>query len=118
MDLELKQARADLETRISRHVDQRFDTISHRVDERLETSPALLMSGWNLFPTTLRNASKIQKRNFSPRSIIGRKATNPVPMELLRSCISSRSVFGFVEERLNKLERGRNGQTNPGAQKS
>jgi len=26
--------------------------------------------------------------------------------------------LGFVEERLNKLERARNGQTNPGEQKS
>jgi DNA anti-recombination protein RmuC len=37
MDAELKQALSDMETRISRHVDERLESVSRHVDERLES---------------------------------------------------------------------------------
>jgi hypothetical protein len=85
MDAELKQALADLETRIYQHV-----------DERLETTETKLLTAFH---------------NWAQTYEVRARGTVAAVHEF-------EDRLGFVEERLNKLERSRNGQTNPGGPKS
>jgi DNA anti-recombination protein RmuC len=124
MDAELKQAFTDLQTQIghvderldsfsrhvderfehvderfeaiSRHVDERFESISRHFEERLENTETKLLTSFHNWAQTYESRARgtiTIVHQFEER-------------------------LGFVEERLNKLERGRNGQTNPGGQKS
>jgi membrane-bound lytic murein transglycosylase MltF len=118
MDAELKQALADMETRISRHVDERFDTFSHHVDERLESFSRhvddRLESFSHHFEERLENTeTKLLTafHNWAQTYEVRARGTVTVVREF-------EERLGFVEERLNKLERARNGQTNPGGPKS
>jgi exonuclease VII large subunit len=133
MDAELKQALADLESRISRHVDERLesfsgvvlrhvderlDTFARHVDERLETMSRhvdeRLESFSHHFEERLENTeTKLLTAFHNWAQTYESRARGTITI-----VHQFEERLGFVEERLNKLERGRNGQTNPGGQKS
>jgi hypothetical protein len=81
VDAELKQALADLETRLS---------------DRIENTETKLLTAFH---------------NWAQTYEVRARGTVTVVREF-------EERLGFVEERLNKLERARNGQTNQGGQKS
>jgi hypothetical protein len=81
MDAELKQALADLETRLS---------------DRIENTETKLLTAFH---------------NWAQTYEVRARGTVAAVHEF-------EDRLGFVEERLNKLERSRNGQTNPGGPKS
>ncbi|HYL77439.1 MAG TPA: hypothetical protein VEU96_24710 [Bryobacteraceae bacterium] len=99
MDAELKQALAGMEARLNRHVDERLETTDTKleslrryVDERLENMETKLLTGFHNWAQTYEvraRGTSAAVREFEER-------------------------LGFVEERLNKLERTRNGHDNPG----
>jgi hypothetical protein len=117
MDAELKQAFTDLQTQIrhvderldsfSRHVDERFEAVSRHFDERFESISRHFEERLENTETKLLTAFHNWAQTYESRA---------------RGTITLVHQFeerlGFVEERLNKLERARNGQTNPGGQKS
>jgi hypothetical protein len=118
MDAELKQALADMETRISRHVDVRLESFSHHVDERLESFShhvdERMESFSRHFEERLENTeTKLLTafHNWAQTYEVRARGTVAAVHEF-------EDRLGFVEERLNKLERSRNGQTNPGGPKS
>jgi hypothetical protein len=118
MDAELKQFLAGMETRISRHVDERFETVSRHVDERLETVSRHVDERFESisrhFEERLENTeTKLLTafHNWAQTYETRARGTITVVRQF-------EDRLGFVEERLNKLERARNGQTNPGEQKS
>ena len=125
MDAELKQALVDMETRISRHVDERLDTFSRRVDERFEHVDERFETFSRHFDERLESISHhFEERlentetklltafhNWAQTYEVRARGTVTVVREF-------EERLGFVEERLNKLERARNGQTNPGGPKS
>jgi len=97
MEAELKQAFADLHTQIrhvdecldtfSRHIDERFESISRHFDERLESTETKLLTSFHNWAQTYEvraRGTTTLVRDFEER-------------------------LGFVEERLNKLERTPNG---------
>jgi membrane-bound lytic murein transglycosylase MltF len=118
MDPELKQALADLETRISRHVDERLDTFSRHVDERLDTFSRHVDERLESFSHHFEE----RLENTETRLLTAFHNWAQTYESRARGTITIVHQFeerlGFVEERLNKLERGRNGQTNRGGQKS
>jgi membrane-bound lytic murein transglycosylase MltF len=107
MDAELKQALADMEGRIYQHVDKRMDSVSRHVDERLESFSHHFEERLENTETKLLTAFHNWAQTYESRA---------------RGTVTAVHQFeerlGFVEERLNKLERARNGQTNPGGPKS
>ena len=107
MDAELKQFLSDMETRISRHVDERFETVSRHVDERFESVSRHFEERLENTETKLLTAFHNWAQTYENRA----RGTITVVRQF-------EDRLGFVEERLNKLERARNGQTNPGEQKS
>ena len=124
MDAELKQAFTDLQTQIShvderldsfsRHVDERFEAISRHVDERFEHVDERFESISRHFEERLENTeTKLLTafHNWAQTYEVRARGTVTIVREF-------EERLGFVEERLNKLERARNGQTNPGGQKS
>jgi DNA anti-recombination protein RmuC len=135
MDAELKQAFTDLRTQIShvderldsfsrhvderfeaisRHVDERFEAISRHVDERFEHVDERFESISRHFEERLENTeTKLLTafHNWAQTYEVRARGTVTIVREF-------EERLGFVEERLNKLERARNGQTNPGGQKS
>jgi DNA anti-recombination protein RmuC len=117
MDAELKQALTDLQIQIrhvderldsfSRHVDERFETVSRHVDERFESISRHFEERLENTETKLLTAFHNWAQTYESRA----RGTITVVHQF-------EDRLGFVEERLNKLERARNGQTNPGEQKS
>ena len=102
MDAELKQALVDMETRlsdrISRHVDERLEFFSGHVDERLESFSRHFEERLETTETKLLTAFHNWAQTYEVRA---------------RGTVTAVHAFeerlGFVEERLNKLERARNG---------
>jgi DNA anti-recombination protein RmuC len=128
MDAELKQALTDLQIQIrhvderldsfSRHVDERFETVSRHVDERFETVSRHVDERFESisrhFEERLENTeTKLLTafHNWAQTYETRARGTITVVRQF-------EDRLGFVEERLNQLERARNGQTNPGEQKS
>jgi hypothetical protein len=137
MDAELKQFLADMETRISRHVDERLESFSvvvlRHVDERLDSFSVVVLrhvderldSFSNHFEERLDSFShhfEEQLENTETKLLTAFHNWAQTYESRARGTITIVHQFedrlGFVEERLNKLERARNGQTNPGEQKS
>jgi hypothetical protein len=106
MDPELKQAFTDLQIQI-RHVDERLDSLSRHVDERFESNSRHFEERLENTETRLLTAFHNWAQTYESRA----RGTITIVHQF-------EDRLGFVEERLNKLERGRNGQTNPGGQKS
>jgi membrane-bound lytic murein transglycosylase MltF len=78
----------------SRHFENRLDSFSHHFEERLENTETKLLTAFHNWAQTYESRARgtiTLVHQFEER-------------------------LGFVEERLNKLERARNGQTNPGGQ--
>jgi exonuclease VII large subunit len=120
MDAELKQAFADLETRISRHVDERLDTFSRHVDERFENVARHVDERFENVARHVDERFESISRHFEQRleSTETKLLTsfhNWAQTYEVRARGTTTAVrdfderLGFVEERLNKLERGRNG---------
>ncbi len=87
MDAELKQTLADMESRISKHVGDLESRIYQHVDERLEHTETKLLTAFHNWAQTYEvraRGTSAAVREFEER-------------------------LGMVEERLAKLERGRNG---------
>jgi DNA anti-recombination protein RmuC len=129
MDAELKQALVDMETRISSHVDERLDTFSRRVDERFETVSRHVDERLESFSRHVDDRLESFSHHFEER--LENTETKLLTAfhnwaqtyeSRARGTVTAVHQFeerlGFVEERLNKLERARNGQTNPGGPKS
>jgi DNA anti-recombination protein RmuC len=128
MDAELKQALTDLQIQIrhvderldsfSRHVDERFETVSRHVDERFETVSRHVDER---FESISRHFEE-RLENTETKLLTAFHNWAQTYESRARGTITVVHQFedrlGFVEERLNKLERARNGQTNPGEQKS
>jgi DNA anti-recombination protein RmuC len=128
MDVELKQALTDLQIQIrhvderldsfSRHVDERFETVSRHVDERFETVSRHVDER---FESISRHFEE-RLENTETKLLTAFHNWAQTYESRARGTITVVHQFedrlGFVEERLNKLERARNGQTNPGEQKS
>jgi hypothetical protein len=107
MDAELKQALAGLETRIGQHaevfenrilhhVDELEARIGRHIDERIEHTETKLLTAFHNWAQTYEvraRGTSVAVREFEER-------------------------LGFVEERLNKLERARNGHAKPDEPKS
>jgi hypothetical protein len=106
MDAELKQAFTDLQIQI-RHVDERLDSLSRHVDERFESNSRHFEERLENTETRLLTAFHNWAQTYESRA----RGTITIVHQF-------EDRLGFVEERLNKLERGRDGQTNPGGQKS
>jgi|SRR5580704_6211594 hypothetical protein len=109
MDAELKQTLTDMETRISRHVDERLESFSRHVDERLETFSRhvdeRLESSSRHFEERLENTeTKLLTafHNWAQTYEVRARGTVTLVHEFAER-------LGFVEERLNQLERARNG---------
>jgi DNA anti-recombination protein RmuC len=84
-----------LET-VSHHVDERFESISRHFEERLENTETKLLTAFHNWAQTYESRARgtvTVVRQFEDR-------------------------LGFVEERLNKLERAHNGESTSGGQKS
>lgn len=118
MDAELKQALADMETRISRRVDERLDTFSRHVDERFETVSRHVDERFESisrhFEERLENTgTKLLTAFHNWAQTYESRARGTITL-----VHQFEERLGFVEERLNKLERARNGQSNPGPPKS
>jgi hypothetical protein len=106
MDAELKQALADLEARISQHVDERLEAFSQHVGERLETFSHRFEERLENTETKLLTAFHDWARTYEVRA----RGTSTVVREFDER-------LGIIEERLAKLERGRNGQAGSGGSK-
>jgi DNA anti-recombination protein RmuC len=118
MDAELKQALATLETNISRHVDERLDSFSRHFEDRLE---AISRHVDERFESISRHFEE-RLENTETKLLTAFHNWAQTYESRARGTITLVHQFeerlGFVEERLNKLERARNGQTNPGEPKS
>jgi DNA anti-recombination protein RmuC len=135
MDAELKQAFTDLQTQIS-HVDERLDSFSRHVDERFEHVDERFESISRHVDERFEAISRHVDERFESISRHFEERLENTETKLLTSFHNWAQTYevrargtviivrefeerlGFVEERLNKLERARNGQTNPGGQKS
>ena len=135
MDAELKQAFTDLQTQIS-HVDERLDSFSRHVDERFEHVDERFESISRHVDERFEAISRHVDERFEAISRHFEERLENTETKLLTSFHNWAQTYevrargtvtivrefeerlGFVEERLNKLERARNGQTNPGGQKS
>jgi len=117
MDAELKQALAGLEAHLIRlderleSTDTKLDGLRRYVDERLENTEAKLrqyvderLEGTE---TKLLSAFHDWAQTYEVRA----RGTSAAVREFDER-------LGFVEERLNKLERARNGHDNPGGPKN
>ena len=105
MDAELKQALADMEKGISRHVDERLEAFSRHVDERLES---FLESYSRHVDERIENTeTKLLTafHNWAQTYEARARGTVIIVREF-------EERLGFVEERLNKLERAHGGQKN------
>jgi len=117
MDAELKQALTDLQIQIrhvderldsfSRHVDERFETVSRHVDERFESISRHFGERLENTETKLLTAFHNWAQTYESRA----RGTVTVVRQF-------EDRLGFVEERLNKLERAHNGESTSGGQKS
>ncbi len=133
MDAELKQALTDMETRISRHVDERLEsfseTVLRHVDNRLKSFSAHVDERLESFSAHVDDRLESFSRHFEERL----ESTETKLLTAFHNWAQTYEArargtivavhqfeerLGFVEERLNKLERARNGQTNPGGPKS
>jgi len=114
MDAELKQTLADMETRISRHVDERLgslsETVIRHVDERLNTFSRHFEERLNTFSRHFEERIENTEtklltafHNWAQTYEVRARGTVAAVHEF-------EDRLGFVEERLNKLERARNGQ--------
>ena len=67
MDAELKQVLVDMETRISRHVDERLDSFSvvvlRHVDERLDSFSVVVLRHVDERLTPSRSGSRTRKQS-------------------------------------------------------
>jgi hypothetical protein len=88
MDAELKQALADMESRIYQHVGDLEARIYQHVDERLENTETKLLTAFHTWAQTYEvraRGTSTAVREFDER-------------------------LGMIEERLNRLERRPNGR--------
>jgi DNA anti-recombination protein RmuC len=114
---------------VSRHVDERFETVSRHVDERLESFSRHFEERLDSFSHHFQERLDSFSHHFEER--LENTETKLLTAfhnwaqtyeSRARGTITIVHQFeerlGFVEERLNKLERTRNGQSNPGEQKT
>jgi DNA anti-recombination protein RmuC len=120
MDAELKQTLTDMETRISRHVDERLESFSRHVDERLESFSRHVDERLETFSRHVDERLESSSRHFEERL----ENTETKLLTAFHNWAQTYEVrargtvtlvhefaerLGFVEERLNQLERARNG---------
>jgi hypothetical protein len=102
MDPELKQALSDMENRFYQHVDARLKTtetkLNDRLDERLHAMELKFDERLEGMETKLLTAFHDWARTYEVRA----RGTSTAVRELDER-------LGLVEERIAKLERGRNG---------
>ncbi len=139
MDPELKQALGEMEGRIfrhvdervesvSRHVDERIESVSRHVDERIESVSRHVDERLDTFSQRLDGFSDHFEERLNTMSRHFEERIESTETKLLtafhnwaqtyevraRGTVAAVHEFedrlGFVEERLNKLERARNGQ--------
>ncbi len=126
MDAELKQFLVDMETRISRHVDERLDSFSvvvlRHVDERLDSFSVVVLRHVDERLNSFSHHFEERLENTETKLLTAFHNWAQTYESRARGTITVVREFedrlGFVEERLNKLERAQNGKTNPGGQKS
>jgi hypothetical protein len=126
MDADLKQALDNMETRISRHVDVRLDafsdTVLRHVDVRLDAFSDTVLRHVDERLDSFSHHFEERLENTETKLLTAFHNWAQTYESRARGTITIVHQFedrlGFVEERLNKLERGRNGQTDPGGQKS
>jgi len=127
MDAELKQALADMEKGISRHVDERLETFSRHVDERLESYSRHVDERLEAFSRHVDERLESFLESYSRH--VDERIEN-TETKLLTAFHNWAQTYearargtviivrefeerlGFVEERLNKLERAHGGQKN------
>ncbi len=118
MDAELKQALAGMEARLNRHVDERLET----TDTKLESLRRYVDERLGSTETKLRQYVDGRLENTETKLLTG--FHNWAQTYEVRARGTSAAVrefeerLGFVEERLNKLERARNGHDNPSGPKN
>lgn len=118
MVAELKQTLADMEIRISRHVDERIESAVRHVDERIESVARHVDER---FESVTRHFEE-RLENTETKLLTAFHNWAQTYEARARGTITAVHQFedrlGFIEERLNALERGRNGNKNPEPPKS
>jgi|SRR5580693_8517553 len=109
-----------METRISRHVDERLESFSRHVDERLESFSRHVDERLETFSRHVDERLESSSRHFEERL----ENTETKLLTAFHNWAQTYEVrargtvtlvhefaerLGFVEERLNQLERARNG---------